>query len=69
MATTNIVQIQIDPKTTRLSAAIHGILNATRMASSALPNETIKEIDVSNDCIRVKTTGNNFITMLDAGYQ
>jgi hypothetical protein len=69
MATINIVQIRIDPKTTKLAAAIHGILNATRTAAGALPNETIKEIDVNSDCIMVKTTVGNFITMIDANYQ
>jgi hypothetical protein len=65
MATSNIVHIQIDPKTARLAEAIHGILIAARTATDALPNETIKEIDVNVNYVKVKTADSSFIAMID----
>jgi hypothetical protein len=59
----NVVQIYIDPKTVELSAALHGILNATRITADRFPNARIKSIDVGNDCVRVETTGNESIAI------
>jgi hypothetical protein len=55
----HIVQIQIDPKTTELSAALHSILNATKIATDKFPNASIKTIDVENDFVRVEIADRN----------
>jgi hypothetical protein len=59
----HIVQIQIDPKTTELSAAFHGILNATKVAADKFPNANIKAINVGNDFVKVEIVGNNPLTI------
>jgi hypothetical protein len=54
----HIVQIRIDPKTTELSSAFHGILNATKIAIDKFPNASIKTINVASDFIRVEIVDN-----------